>query len=92
MTTEQIGALFTWGKSIVDGAKSQGFPMQELSASGQLKDFVAWAKAVGAGMGGFISLPALTDDADFAAALGWAKACDSAVRQFGASPPALPEA
>ena len=63
MTTEQIGALFTWGKSIVDGAKSQGFPMQELSASGQLKDFVAWAKA-----------------------------CDSAVRQFGASPPALPQA
>ena len=92
MTTEQIGALFTWGKSIVDGAKSQGFPMQELSASGQLKDFVVWAKAVGAGMGGFISLPALTDDADFAAALGWAKACDSAVRQFGASPPALPQA
>ena len=92
MTTEQIGALFTWGKSIVDGAKSQGFPMQELSASGQLKDFVVWAKGVGAGMGGFISLPALTDDADFAAALGWAKACDSAVRQFGASPPALPQA
>jgi len=92
MTTEQIGALFTWGKSIVDGAKSQGFPMQELSASGQLKDFVAWAKAVGAGMGGFFSLPALADDSDFAAALGWAKACDSAVRQFGASPPALPQA
>ena len=92
MKKEQIGALFTWGKSIVDGAKSQGFPMQELSTSGQLKDFVSWAKAVGAGTGGFISLPALADDADFGGALAWAKAFDSAVRQFGASPPALPEA
>ena len=91
MTTEQIGALFTWGKSIVDGAKSQGFPMQTLPDVGEVKDFVVWAKAVGAGMGGFISLPALADDSDFAAAR-WAKACDAAVRQFGASPPALPEA
>jgi hypothetical protein len=92
MTSEQVGALFTWGKSIVDGAKAQGFPMAELSPSGELKDFVSWAKTVGAGMGGFITLPALSDDSDFAGALGWAKAFDGAVRQFGASPPPLPDA
>ena len=92
MTNDQVGALVNWGKEIVRGANQAGFPMQALPETAGLSEFVAWAKAVGAGMGGFMTLPALADEADFAAALGWAKAFDQGVRQFGATPPALPDA
>ncbi len=92
MAGEDIGALFQWGRSLVQTAASAGFPMQAVPDSTALTDFVAWAKAVGAGMGGFVTLPALADDADFAAALGWAKAFDGTARGMGADLPPLPSA
>ncbi len=92
MAEETVSALFHWGQELARGSNAAGFPMQTPPDAGDVKDFVTWARVVGAGMAGFMTLPALADDADFSAALGWAKAVDQAVRQFGAQLPALPQA
>ena len=87
---DNIGALFEWARGLVQAAAGAGFPMQAVPGSSELKDFVDWAKAVGAGMAGMASLPALADDSDFAAALAWAKSLDGTARGMGADLPPLP--
>ncbi len=90
MADENVGALFEWGRGLVEVAGSAGMPMQGVPDATDVKAFVGWAQAVSAGMGGFVSLPTLADDADYEAVLGWAKALDGAARGMGASLPALP--
>ena len=91
MANENLGALFEWGRAVVQAAASAGIAMQGVPDSNDLKDFVAWAKAVAPGMSGFASLPTLTDDAVYVAALSWARALDGAARGMGADLPALPQ-
>jgi hypothetical protein len=89
---EDVNALFEWGRGLVQAAAGAGFPMQAVPASAGLKEFVDWAKAVTAGLGGMVPVPALGDDADYAAALAWARAFDGTARGMGASLPPLPSA
>jgi hypothetical protein len=91
MTSQDISALFEWARTLREMAGSAGFPMDAVPASGELADFVGWAKGVSAGMGAFVSLPALSDGASFAEALAWARALDGTARGMGAALPPLPQ-
>jgi hypothetical protein len=90
MADEKLDGLFMWARGLVQTAASAGFPMQAAPDAGEMKDFVGWAQAVTAGMGGMVPLPSLANDADFAAALAWAKALDGTARGMGADLPPLP--
>ncbi len=90
MTNENMSALFVWAQSLSQTAAQAGMAMQALPESREVKDFVGWAKAVTAAVGGMMPLPALADDAGYDEALAWAKALDGAARGMGASLPNLP--
>ncbi len=90
MTSENLSALFEWGQAVVIAASSAGFAMQDVPPSNDLKDFVAWARAVAPAISGFLPLPPLAVDSDYATALGWAKSLDGAARGMGAELPQLP--
>ena len=87
---EQMSALTQWGQGFAKAAGEQGFGMPSVPASGELRDFVGWAKQVSGSVGSFVSLPALEDDADYVTVLSWARSLDSAVRGYGLSLPPLP--
>ncbi|HXH21660.1 MAG TPA: hypothetical protein VNN10_06495 [Dehalococcoidia bacterium] len=90
MAEENVGALFAWGRALVQTAASAGFPMAALPESGQLSDFIAWARSVNSGIGAMASLPSLPDDAGYEQVLAWARALDGTARGMGAALPPLP--
>jgi hypothetical protein len=90
MPDEDVSKLVSWGQALVQAASGAGFPMQAIPDSSDLNGFVAWARGVTSAAAGMMSLPSLSQGADFAEALAWAKALDGQARGMLAGLPDLP--